>query len=51
MEAELRHQQMGMGTLAPRLGIVSADVLTLAQPATQDAQPPKVQPAPLALIA
>lgn len=32
MEAELRHQQMGMGRLAPKLGIVSADVLTLPQP-------------------
>ena len=30
MEADLRHRQMGMGTLAPRLGIVGADVVTLA---------------------
>jgi hypothetical protein len=30
MEAELRHQQMGMGKLAPQLGIVSADVVELA---------------------
>lgn len=35
MEAELRHQQMGMGTLAPKLGIVSADVIALAQPNAQ----------------
>lgn len=33
MEAELRHQQMGMGTLGPRLGVVNAAVITLAQPA------------------
>jgi hypothetical protein len=29
MEADLRHRQMGMGALAPRLGIVSADVIAL----------------------
>lgn len=29
MEAELRHQQMGFGRLAPALGVVSADVITL----------------------
>jgi hypothetical protein len=43
MEAELRHQQMGMGKLAPALGIVSADIITLAQPASRtpngDARP------------
>jgi hypothetical protein len=38
MEAELRHQQMGMGKLAPRLGVVTADVLTLAQPVIQKPQ-------------
>jgi hypothetical protein len=32
MEAELRHQQMGMGALAPRLGVVSGNVITLARP-------------------
>lgn len=32
MEADLRHRQMGMGALAPRLGIVGADVIALAQP-------------------
>jgi hypothetical protein len=31
MEAELRHRQMGMGKLLPRLGIVSADVISLPQ--------------------
>ncbi len=30
MEAELRHKQMGMGTLAPLLGVVSAEVIALA---------------------
>jgi hypothetical protein len=43
MEAELRHQQMGMGKLAPVLGVVGADVITLAQPAARtpndDARP------------
>ncbi|MGZ4837662.1 MAG: hypothetical protein ACXVZR_03870, partial [Terriglobales bacterium] len=32
LEAELRHYQMGMGKLAPKLGIVGADVIALAQP-------------------
>jgi hypothetical protein len=32
MEAEIRHQQMGFGKLAPRLGLVRADVLELHQP-------------------
>lgn len=41
MEAELRHQQMGMGTLAPRLGIVSADVIALAQPNEKKPQDPQ----------
>ncbi|QGZ37776.1 hypothetical protein IP92_02947 [Pseudoduganella flava] len=30
LEAELRHQQMGFGSLAPHLGIVGADVVELA---------------------
>ncbi|KQQ97415.1 hypothetical protein ASF77_05580 [Massilia sp. Leaf139] len=30
IEADVRQRQMGMGALAPRLGIVSADVVTLA---------------------
>lgn len=30
MEAEIRHKQMGMGALAPLLGVVSGDVITLA---------------------
>lgn len=30
MEADLRHRQMGMGALPARLGVVSADVITLA---------------------
>lgn len=38
MEAEVRHQQMGFGTLPPRLGVVSGDVIALAQP-------PKEKPA------
>jgi hypothetical protein len=29
MEADLRHRQMGFGALAPRLGVVSADVIAL----------------------
>ncbi len=32
MEAELRHQQMGMGRLPTALGIVSGDVIALPQP-------------------
>lgn len=31
MEAELRHRQMGFGSLAPSLGVVSADVIPLRQ--------------------
>jgi hypothetical protein len=38
MEAELRHKQMGMGTLPPMLGVVSADVIALAPP--KEAAPP-----------
>jgi len=38
MEADLRHRQMGMGALAPSLGIVGADVITLAQPETKKPQ-------------
>ena len=38
MEADLRHRQMGMGALPPRIGIVSADVLHLA-PATDEKKP------------
>jgi hypothetical protein len=38
MESDLRHRQMGMGALPTRLGVVSADVLTLAQP-TDDKKP------------
>jgi hypothetical protein len=40
MEAELRHQQMGMGKLAPRLGIVGADVITLVQPSAKEPTAP-----------
>jgi hypothetical protein len=32
VEADLRHRQMGMGALAPLLGVVSADVVTLPAP-------------------
>jgi hypothetical protein len=32
MEADLRHRQMGFGALAPKLGIVSADVIELHRP-------------------
>lgn len=46
MEAELRHQQMGMGKLGPQFGIVSADVIALAQPPRQpDAAPAPTAPA------
>jgi len=38
MEAELRHYQMGMGKLAPKLGIVGANVIALPQvPLSADA--------------
>jgi hypothetical protein len=46
MEAELRHQQMGMGRLALALGGVSAEVISLTQAnckkALDDAPPPAV---------
>ena len=42
MEADLRHRQMGMGALPTRLGVVSADVITLAQP-TDEKKPQEVQ--------
>ena len=51
MEADLQHRQMGMGALAPRLGIVSAEVVPLRAP---DAKKPQdgglrlVESAPLA---
>jgi hypothetical protein len=51
MEAELRHRQMGMGAMPARLGIVAADVLTLAQPAAQVEPPPRADVPALALIA
>ena len=54
MEADLRHRQMGMGALAPALGIVSADVITLAQPETkkpQDGLRLVESPAPVPAIA
>lgn len=40
LEADLRHRQMGMGPLAAKLGLATADVLTLAQPTPQDVQRP-----------
>jgi hypothetical protein len=52
MESELRHQQMGMGTLPALLGVVGADVITLA-PAEPRPRPAPVPSSPpvLALIA
>jgi hypothetical protein len=41
LEAELRHQQMGMGSLAPRLGLVSADVIALPQAQKEKPQEPQ----------
>jgi len=38
MELDLRMRQMGMGALAPTLGVVSGDVLTLAQPEKEKPQ-------------
>jgi len=32
LEADLRHRQMGFGALAPTLGVVSADVISLPRP-------------------
>lgn len=40
LEADLRHRQMGMGPLAAKLGLATADVITLAQPAPHDVQRP-----------
>lgn len=45
MEADLRHRQMGFGPLRAKLGIVGADVLTLARPAGVDAVTPAAIPA------
>ena len=42
MENDLRSRQMGMGALAPRLGVVSADVVTLAP--RRDEKKPQVSP-------
>jgi len=42
MESDLRHRQMGMGALPTRLGVVSADVVTLAQP-MDEKKPQEVQ--------
>lgn len=42
MEADLRHRQMGMGALAPSLGIVSADVIALPSRLSTDATIPKL---------
>lgn len=39
MELDLRMRQMGMGALAPKLGVVGADVIALAQPADKKPQP------------
>ncbi|HBF50460.1 MAG TPA: hypothetical protein DDX04_08955 [Massilia sp.] len=50
MEADLRHRQMGFGALAPRLGVVSADVITLADvKKPQDVGLRLVDTAPVAL--
>jgi len=38
MEADLRHRQMGFGALAPKLGIVGAEVIALPTP---DAKKPQ----------
>jgi hypothetical protein len=38
MELDLRMRQMGMGALAPLLGVVGADVVTLAQPEKEKPQ-------------
>lgn len=47
MEAEIRHRQMGMGQLAPLLGVVSGDVITLQQPTNRTQSPAahEVEPA------
>lgn len=41
MEADLRHRQMGMGPLKAKLGLVTGDVIVLAQP---DAKKPQARP-------
>lgn len=38
MELDLRMRQMGMGALPARLGVVGADVITLAQPEKEKPQ-------------
>lgn len=38
MELDLRMRQMGMGALLARLGVVGADVITLAQPEKEKPQ-------------
>lgn len=53
MEADLRHRQMGMGALAPRLGVVAGDVIALPTPDVkkpQDAGLRLVEPAPSAAV-
>lgn len=40
IENDLRSRQMGMGALAPRLGVVGADVITLAQLGEKKPQEP-----------
>lgn len=49
LEAGIRHRQMGMGALAPRLGLVSGTVISLTQPAksVDDAVPVLDADAPL----
>lgn len=50
MEAELRHQQMGMGKLAPLLGVVGADVIQLPRSAPSvQAVAPVSAPSPVAV--
>ena len=46
IEADLRHRQMGMGSLGAKLGLATADVITLAQPTPKDAQRPSPVPFP-----
>lgn len=41
MELDARMREMGMGALAPKLGIVSADVISLTQPAKEKPQEPQ----------
>lgn len=40
MESAERHRQMGFGTLAPRLGLVTGDVISLA--AAQEKKSPQI---------